>query len=299
MARPPSTLLPIPNVDRVADSCVSPDGTLLAFLYFDGSVRVYESDEHRKFSQIAETAPCCRRGTCISMTSAGEFGDIFVVGDEQGRTYLFHRSQPAEFTQAVGFSQHKGPINAIAFAPVALAFACASSDGMASVTSCDMKTWSVAPVRVAMAPVTSVSWSPPACFSFVDAPNASDDAKLVVGSADGTISIFQFQPPGALVPELPPIQAHIGAVNSVAWRPLAGFARAEIATCGADRMVTLWTIERDGRITNAAVAECAEEPVELRWSPCGFVLSATSGAATVTLYHEADDRTWAPIEMDD
>jgi WD40 repeat protein len=223
---------------------------------------------------------------------------MFVIGDELGRSYLYHRTKPDEFTQIVTFSPHKGPINAISFAPLSLAFACASSDGTASVTVCDLKTWSVLPVRVSTLPVTSLSWSPPACFSFIDAPNASDEVKLVVGAADGQITLFQHRLNGPLVPDGEPIEAHRGAVNCVAWRPLAGFTRTDIATCGADKMVTLWTFSRDG-IQNAAICQCDEEPVDLKWSPCGFVLSVSSGLATVELWREADGREWRKLEIDE
>jgi protein transport protein SEC13 len=299
MARPSPSLLSVPNIDRVTDSCVNPDGTLLAFLYIDGSVRIFESDEHHKFTQICETAPVCRRATAISITYSNEFSDVFVVGDELGRTYLYHRTKPDEFTQALTFSQHKGPINAISFAPLSLSFACASSDGLVSVTVCDMKTWLVFPIRVSSGPVSSLSWSPPACFSFIDAPNASEEVRLVAGMADGFFQIFQHKGNGPLVPDGPPIEAHRGAVNCVAWRPLAGFSRAEIATCGSDRMVTLWTFEPDGKIENAAICQCQEEPVDLKWSPCGFVLSVSSGLATVELWREADDRQWRRLEVEE
>jgi protein transport protein SEC13 len=301
MARPSSapTHLAIPNIERVTDSCVNPDGTLLGFLYIDGSVRVFEADEHRKFVQIAETPPCCRRAISISMTSLPDVSDMFVVGDELGRTYLFHRAKPDEFSQALTFSQHKGPINSIAFAPLSLSFACGSSDGTVSVTVCDMKTWSVFPVRVGGSAVTSVSWSGPSCLSFVDRPNSSNDVRLVAACADGQIAIFEHRDNGPLVLERPPIAAHRGPVNAASWRPLAGFSRAEIATCGADRAVALWTIEVDGSVERVTICECEEEPVDVKWSSCGFILSVSSGLANVSLWRESNGRTWKRLETDE
>jgi WD40 repeat protein len=309
MARPPAAL-DIPNIERVADSCISADGTLLAFLYFDGSVRVLGPDsqnaERRNFTRIAETAPCCRRATSIAIVSSSTFGDLFVVGDEQGHTFLYQRVKIDEFGLMMTFSQHSGPINSVAFAPFALAFACASSDGFVSVTVCDMKNWFVFPIRVSSTPVTSLSWSPPVWMSFIEvdpgavpaaAPPEGDAVKLVVGAADGCFTIFHQKSNGALAPDRPAIQAHAGAVNAVAWRPLAGFARTEIATCGADRLLKIWTIEND-EVDCRVVSEFQEESVDIKWSACGFVMSVSSGAATVTLWREADEGRWALMDAE-
>jgi WD40 repeat protein len=229
------------------------------------------------------------------MTSSSVVGDLFVVGDELGRTFLYHRTKQDPFTQAITFHQHRGPINAISFAPLSLAFACASSDGTASVTVCDTSTWQIFPVQVSNAPITSVSWSPPRCFSFIDAPNTSHEVRFVVGTADGYMSLFQ-KKGNAVVADQPPIEAHRGAVNCVAWRPLAGFTRDEIATCGTDGMVTLWTFEPDGRIENGAIFQCDEEPVDLKWSACGFIISVSSGLTTVSLWRESEHGIWIKIE---
>ena len=60
----------VPNLENVTDCCFNPEGTLLAFLYIDGSVRIFESDENREFHSIYETQPCCRRATSISFASS-------------------------------------------------------------------------------------------------------------------------------------------------------------------------------------------------------------------------------------
>jgi hypothetical protein len=121
--------------------------------------------------------------------------------------------------------------------------------------------------------------------------------KLVVGAADGQIPLFQQRLNGPLVPDGEPIEAHRGAAKCVAWRPFAGFARTEIATYGSTKW-SHWTFSRDG-IQNGAIWECDEEPVDLKWSPCGFVLSVSSGLTTVELWRESDGREWRKLEIDD
>ena len=289
-----SVPLAVPNADRVSDTAFNSDGTLLAFLYIDGSVRIFQADEKRVFTQVCETQPCCRRATSISFASP-EIGSIFVIADETGRTLVYERVQAGEFAQATAIQQHKAPINAVAFGPVGLTYVCGSSDGFVSLTTCDTKNWSFQPTRVSDKPVTSVSWSPPACMSFVESPTASDAARVVAASADGFFTVFGVRH-NALVAEAPPVAAHEGAVNCVAWRPLAGFSRWEIATCGQDRLVKLFTREaHDKEWTFITICECQDEPVAVKWSQCGFLISVSEGE-NVRVFREHEGRWIAMIE---
>ncbi|OHS93216.1 hypothetical protein TRFO_40501 [Tritrichomonas foetus] len=284
----------VPNLDRVADCCFNPEGTLLAFLYIDGTVRIFEGDEGRKFHSIFETQPCCRRATSISFAPS-ENGAIFAFADESGRSYLYQRIKVNEFKQVVPFHQHKAPINALSFAPVALCFAAAASDGFISITSCEKQNWSVQQVKISDKPATSVSWSPPQYMSFIEAPNTSSSVRFVAGAADGNFTVFQSRG-SSWAQEGLPVAAHDGAVNAVAWRPLAGFTRYEIATCGSDGLVKLWTFD-DNKWSYIIICKSEEEePVALKWSSCGFILNVSSGTNTVTLYREIALGNWQVLE---
>ncbi|KAH0786946.1 protein SEC13 [Histomonas meleagridis] len=269
------------------------NGTLLAFLYIDGSVKIYESDENRKFSLVAETSSCCHRATSISFSSS-DYGAIFVVSDEVGKTYLYQRVKVGEFNQVMTFQQHKSPINAVAFQPFALCFASGASDGFVSFTSCDMKSWSIQTQKVSDKAVTSLSWSPPSNMSFIDDPNGQDTTKLVAASADGYFTVFAYNGT-SWAPYLRPVAAHQGAVNGIAWRPLAGFSRFEIVTCGNDMSVKMWTYE-DNVWSSYEICKCYEEPMAVRWSSCGFLLSVSYGANTTSVWREIANKQWKVIE---
>ena len=285
-----STAVAVPDPERVTDACFTDDGTLLAFLYTDGSVRVFQSDEKRVFTQVAETPPCCRHAIALSFASS-DLGGIFVIADDSGRTFLYDRVEDDTFTLVITMQPHKAPINSVAFAPTGLSFACGSSDGLLSLTTCDQKAWSWQLSRCSNSPVTSVSWSPLACMSFVDRPNLDESARLVAGSSDGFFNIFTVRGI-SLVPDGSPVRAHEGAVYSVAWRPLPGFARWEIASCGADGQVILWTKEKDW--TQQVICSCDEPPSAVKWSQCGFMLSVSVGQ-NVRLFREDSQHVWTEM----
>ena len=283
----------ITNIDKIVECCFNPEGTLLAFLYIDGSVKIFEMDENRKYHFIAETQPCFRRATSISF-APGENGAIFAISDETGRTHVFQRIKLNEFKQATFFHNHKAPINAIVFAPIGLCLAAASSDGQVSITSCEQQNWTVLHVKVSDNPVTSISWSSPQFMSFIESPTRSSNLKFVTGSANGFFAVFYLK--GITwVQEGNAVAAHEGAVNSVAWRPSMGFTRYEIASCGADHLVKLWTFV-DNAWSFLEICKTEEEPVSLKWSPCGFILSISSGTNTVIMYREVVHGVWKILE---
>jgi WD40 repeat protein len=284
----PATLS-VPNLDRVTDSCFNPEGTLLGFLYSDGVVRVYELDDQRQFVFAAQTPGLRVRATSISFASS-EIGSIFVVGDDRGHSYLFQRTKPDEFAAPVTLETNRGAINCVAFSPCSLSFATASSDGHITLATCDATQWTLYTLRVSEAPVTSISWSSPAYMTFIENPNDSDAVKMVAGSADGFFTIFQQRPNSPLAPERAPVAAHTGAVNSVAWRPFMGASGVEIATAGADNLVKLWTIGAE--CTAVVICQCEQEPLAVKWSSCGFLLSISIGTATVRVWREISVGVW-------
>lgn len=257
-------------------------------------MKIFEADDKRTFSQIAETQPICRRATSISFASAS-LGSIFVVAEENGRCFVYDRIRPTEFSLAVTINQHKGPINCVEFAPGELTFACGSSDGFISNVTCDMKNWSWQMTRCSDKPVSSVSWAPPSSMAFIENPTADSKSRhLVAGAADGRFTVFTVRN-SAFIPEGQPVQAHDGAVNSVAWRPLPGFSRWEIATCGSDNLVKLWTLESGGTWKCTVICECQEEPVAVKWSNCGFLMSISEGLSTVRTLRESSAGVWTFI----
>ena len=131
-------------------------------------------------------------------------------------------------------------------------------------------------------------------MSFIDNPNDSDSFSLCASSADGFLAIYHLIG-GKWTSDITPVQAHRGAVNAVAWRPLAGFSRYEIATCGDDLLVKLWTYENN-QWSSVNIAQVQENPVVLKWSSCGFMLTVGSGSNNVTVYREKAQGKWAPFE---
>ena len=131
-------------------------------------------------------------------------------------------------------------------------------------------------------------------MSFIDKPNDDESYSLVASSADGFFAIYslvgiKWQTIGS------PIQAHRNAVNAVAWRPLPGFSRIEIATAGDDQLVKLWTFD-EGKWSSINIAQMPENPVLLKWSSCGFMLTIGSGSNSIAVYREIGQGKWSRFE---
>lgn len=291
MNQKPSANLEIPSLDRVVEVAFNAEGTLLAVLYIDGSVRFYESDESRKFLYICEIQPCCHRATSISFSPSVN-GAIIAFGDDSGKIFIYQRSKVNEFRHVTSIQRHKTAINALAFAPIKdIVIAAAASEGTASITTLVNNAWTVSLIHISESPLTSISWSPPQYMSFIDQPNTSSTCHFVVSSADGNITLVKYGG-GAWTSEKP-LKVHDSACNCAAWRPLAGFSRTEIATCGVDKVVKLWT--QENYVWNSTdICTCEEEPNALKWSSCGFILSVSSGLNTVQMWREFEDK-WKQV----
>ena len=285
--------LNIQNYDQIVEIAFSPTGTVVGVLFLDGSVKLFEFDETKNYSEIFTTQPTSKLATCISFASQ-EIGIVFIVGDDSGRIHLYQRLKQNEFTLIVTMSHHKSPINAVAFAPKGPTFAAASSDGFISITTCVDKCWNTQLLKLSDTPATSVSWGPFRYMSFIDQPNNDESFSLVASSADGFFAIYSLV--GIKWEAVStPVQAHRGTVNAVAWRPLAGFSRTEIATCGDDLYVKLWTFDQ-GKWSSINIAQMAENPVSLKWSSNGFMLSIGCGTNSVSVYREIGQGKWSKFD---
>jgi len=291
----PNTIIEVPDLHRVSDIVYGSDGTLFAVLYMDGSVRLYEMDDKKTFTEIAHSDSCCKYATSLSFANH-EYGAIYVFGDETGRVFLYQRVKQNEVKLVTTFNNHKSPINCVAFAPLGLCFASASSDGTVSITTCTNQQWTSQPIRVSDRPVTSVSWSPPSFLSFIEKPNTGETSKLVASAADGQITMYS-NTGGPWAMDCPPVQAHSGPVNCAAWRPLAGFQRIEIATCGEDGYVKLWYYENH-EWGYYEICQAKYPPVSVKWSPCGFILYIGMGQSVTALYREIGKGLWKRLDTD-
>ena len=130
-------------------------------------------------------------------------------------------------------------------------------------------------------------------MSFIDAPNGCIDSLLTAASADGYLFVLEIINNNFSL-KMEPLAAHNGAINDVAWRPLPGFKRYEIATCGADMNVKIWTYENQ-KWSSFTVCSCPEEPVAVKWSSCGFLLSVSYGSNTTKIWREISYQNWKMI----
>ena len=92
-----------------------------------------------------------------------------------------------------------------------------------------------------------------------------------------------------------PVQISDSPATAIAWRPLQGFKRIEIATASNDLKIRLWTHENHKWI-NTVIFTCQEIPVSLKWSSCGFMLSIGSGLNTVQILRESGNQYWQLLE---
>ena len=291
----PITQLQLPNYDQIVEIAFSPNGSTFGVLYFDGTVKIFEVDESKNYNEIFTTQPSSKFATSLSFASP-ELGSVFIVGDDSGRIFLYQKIKQNEFSLIVTMCHHKTPINCVTFAPIGPTFAAASSDGQISVTTCADNCWNSQLIKFSDSPATSISWSPPHCMSFIDKPNEDEGFSFVAASADGFFALYSLS--GIKwEASCAPVQAHRGAVNAVAWRPLSGFSRSEIATCGDDLMVKLWTFE-NGQWTSVVIAQMQENPVSLKWSANGFLLSIGCGQNSIVVYREMGKGKWATLNVE-
>jgi WD40 repeat protein len=285
--------LQLPNYEQIVEITFSPNSVTFGALYMDGTVKIYEVDDSKLYNEVFTTQATSKLATSISFASP-DLGSVFIVGDDSGRIFLYQKIKPNEFSLIVTMSHHKAPINAVAFAPIGATFAAISSDGQLSVTTCADNCWNSQLIKFSDSPATSISWSPLNCMSFIDKPNEDESFSLSVSSADGFFAIYsrnanKWEPCSA------PVQAHRGSVNAVAWRPLAGFTRSEIATCGDDLFVKLWTFE-NGQWDSVVITQVQENPVSLKWSSHGFLLSVGCGQSSIIVFKETGNGKWTTVE---
>ncbi|EAY22054.1 hypothetical protein TVAG_456890 [Trichomonas vaginalis G3] len=290
----PSVSLPITNINEISDIAFSPDGVTLGVLSEHGAVHVFEINENRQYTKIATTTPTSNYATSISFGPI-DLGTVFIVGDDNGHIFIYQKIKATEISQIITLSHHKAAINSVAWAPSGLIFAAADSEGMISVTTGIQEQWNTQLIRLSEYPSTCVTWSPPGFYSFIDRPNDAPTFYLAASSASGFFAIYGVNERHQWVPIMQPVEAHNCCCNAIAWRPLPGFTRYEIATCGDDSTIKLWTYSNNAW-SSIIIDQLAQPATTLKWSSNGFILSAGCSSNNIIYYREMSDGTWAKLQ---
>lgn len=291
---PPPINLKIDQINEISDIAFSPDGTTIGVLDEHGSVQVFEINESRQYTKIATTPPTSLYATSISFGPI-DLGTVFIVGDDAGHIYLYQKTKQNEITLIITLKHHKTAINCVAWAPSGLVFGAVDSDGMISITTGIKDQWCPQMIRLSEYPSTSLSWSPPYYESFIDRPNESPEYSFAVSSASGFFAIYAKNEKHQWVPSLAPVEAHNCACNCIAWRPLPGFARYEIATCGDDNTVKIWTYQNNSW-SSKIIDQLPQPATVLKWSSNGFILTAGFSNNNIIYYRELSNGEWTQMQ---
>jgi protein transport protein SEC13 len=205
-----------------------------------------------------------------------------------------------------------GSVNAVAWAPheLGLALAAASSDGSVTVVEHRPQdaTWTSSKIERAHAPgCTAVSWAPAAPAGALVGGGGGGGAaagpvrRLVSAGCDNAARVWRQDPATGAWEQEAALLGHSDWCRDAAWAPGMGMPRSQVATCGQDGKVFVWTESGPsggGQWRKALVHDFgAQTPVwRVSWSLAGGLLAASDGSNRVTLWKESADGLWQQVE---
>ena len=262
-----------PSRDGVTGVAFSPDGTLLATAYGDGTVQLWNTATgHEAGAPLsAETGP----GADVNAVAFSPDGKLLATADADGTVGLWNPATRRAISPPLRTETGPGPgVNAVAFSPDGKLLASADADGTARLwnpatgqpigTSLPVETGQVSGVRnVSFEPdVTGVAFSP-------------NGKLLATAGADGTVRLWNPATGQAIGLPLP---AAIGyGVNGVAFSPDSEL----LATAGADGNVRLWNPATEQAIGLPLPAAIGYGVNGVAFSPDGNVLASADADGNV------------------
>jgi nucleoporin SEH1 len=128
-------------------------------------------------------------------------------------------------------------------------------------------------------PATCLSWN----------PSRFEEPMLVIGSADGSVTIRQCDSNHRRWQLTHTLEPHAQAVNDVAWAPNLGRSYHLIASASKDGTARIWKLEKDKNGNYVAnimktLNDHSAEVWKVEWNLTGTILGTSGDDGTVRLY---------------
>ena len=225
------------------------------------------------------------------------FGTMLASCGYDAKVIVHREHQYGQWAPSYQFN-HKGSVNAIAFAPheYGLVLACASSDGAISVHTFGADSnWTVQTIQDTGLGVNSVSWAPVTALGGKD-DNGKPVMRIVTGSCDNVAKIWKLEAGATEWTQENVFKMHTDWVRDVAWCPSTAVPTNTVASCGQDGMCIIWTQEKvDGEWTPQLLKKFSSGVWRVSWSLTGNILGVATGDNKTSLWKETVDKKWVEL----
>jgi len=314
---PTSSSFETGHLDTVHDAQLDYYGRRLATCSSDRSVKVWDVSAGGEQRQLLADLHAHEGPVWQVAWAHPRFGALLASCSFDHRVVIWREGADGGWTQVYSAPVASGSVNAVAWAPheLGLALAAASSDGSITVVEHrpqDGGQWTASKIERAHVPgATAVSWAPAAPAGALVGGGAGGGAasavrRLVSAGCDNAARVWRCDPASGRWEQEAALAAHSDWVRDAAWAPGLGMPRAQIATCGQDGKVFVWTEASSaaaagggaGGWRKALVHDFgASTPVwRVSWSLAGGLLAASDGANRVSLWKESADGVWQRVQ---
>jgi protein transport protein SEC13 len=311
-----STSFETGHLDAVHDAQLDYYGRRLATCSSDRTVKVWDVSAGGEQRQLLADLHGHEGPVWQVAWAHPRFGSLLASASFDHRVVVWREGADGAWTQAYSAPVASGSVNAVAWAPheLGLALAAASSDGSVTVVEhrAHEGAWAATKIERAHAPgATAVSWAPAAPAGALvggpaapSAPAAAPARRLVSAGCDNAARVWRQDPATGAWEQEAALLGHSDWCRDAAWAPGIGMPRSQVATCGQDGKVLVWTVAAGGggggggQWRKAVVHDFGPStPVwRVSWSLAGGLLAASDGANRVTLWKESADGLWQQVE---
>lgn len=229
-----------------------------------------------------------------------KFGTVLASCSYDRKVIIWRKGY--EWTKWYEYCAHDSSVNSVAWAPqeYGLVLACGSSDGSVSVLTCNLdgNNWDAHKISNAHTiGCNAVSWCPPLYLGSNGDKTGVSVKRLATGGCDNLVKIWREDTTDRWVEENR-LELHTDWVRDVAWAPSIGLQRTQIASCGQDRRVIIWSSEDCVNWSPQILHTFEDVAWNVSWSTTGNLLAVSGGNNKVSLWRENNDAQWSCISED-